>query len=97
MNGIKRLVLDVLKLHDPIIIVIADAIGQLDGVDGVNISLYEVDQQTENVKITVEGDSLNFEIVKRTIEDFGAAIHSIDEVVSGRRLVEEDETLLERT
>jgi len=97
MNGIKRLVLDVLKLHDPIIIVIADAIGQLDGVDGVNISLYEVDQQTENVKITVEGDSLNFDIVKRTIEDFGAAIHSIDEVVSGKRIVEEDETLLERT
>ncbi|MEA1944636.1 MAG: DUF211 domain-containing protein [Euryarchaeota archaeon] len=97
MNGIKRLVLDVLKLHDPTIIVIADAVGQLDGVDGVNISLYEVDQQTENVKITVEGDRLNFDLVKRTIEDFGAAIHSIDEVVSGKRIVEEEETLLERT
>ncbi|MCD6145362.1 hypothetical protein CW696_00905 [ANME-2 cluster archaeon] len=97
MNGIKRLVLDVLKLHDPTIIVIADAIGQLDGVDGVNISLYEVDQQTENVKITVEGDRLNFDLIKRTIEDFGAAIHSIDEVVSGKRIVTEEETLLERT
>ena len=97
MNGIKRLVLDVLKLHDPTIIVIADAIGQLDGVDGVNISLYEVDQQTENVKITVEGHRLNFDLIKRTIEDFGAAIHSIDEVVSGKRIVTEEETLLERT
>ena len=97
MNGIKRLILDVLKLHNPTIIEMADAIGNLDGVDGVNVSLYEVDQQTENVKITIEGDGLDFDRIKDIIEDFGAAVHSIDEVVSGKRIVEEAETLQERT
>lgn len=97
MIGIKRLVLDVLKLHNPTVIEMANAIGRMDGVDGVNVSLYEVDQQTENVKITVEGDGLDFNLIKKIIEDFGAAIHSIDEVASGKRLVEEAETLLERT
>ncbi len=97
MNGIKRLILDVLKLHNPSIIEMADAVGRLPGVDGVNVSLYEVDQQTENVKVTVEGEGLEFDQIKEVIEHFGAAIHSIDEVASGRRLVEEIETLQERT
>jgi hypothetical protein len=97
MVGIKRLVLDVLKLHNPTIIEIAGAIGKLDGIDGVNISLYEVDQKTENVKITIEGDRIDFDTIKQTIEDYGAAVHSIDEVASGKRLVEEAETLQERT
>ncbi len=97
MTGIKRLVLDVLKLHNPSVIELANVIGNLDGVDGVNISLYEVDQKTENVKITVEGDRLDFDRIKNTIEDSGASVHSIDEVASGKRLVEEAETLQERT
>ncbi|MEA1864288.1 MAG: DUF211 domain-containing protein [Euryarchaeota archaeon] len=97
MNGIKRLILDVLKLHNPSIIEMADAVGRLPGVDGVNVSLYEVDQQTENVKVTVEGEGLEFDQIKEVIEHFGAAIHSIDEVASGKRLVEEIETLQERT
>ena len=97
MVGIKRLVLDVLKLHNPTIIEIANVIGKLVGIDGVNISLYEVDQKTENVKITIEGDRIDFDTIKKTIEDYGAAVHSIDEVASGKRLVEEAETLQERT
>ena len=35
--------------------------------------------------------------IANTIEDPGAAVHSIDEVASGKRLVEEAETLQERT
>jgi hypothetical protein len=97
MVGIKRLVLDVLKLHNPTIIEIANTIGKLNGIDGVNISLYEVDQKTENVKITIEGDRIDFDTIKKTIEDHGAAVHSIDEVASEKRLVGEAETLQERT
>ncbi len=33
----------------------------------------------------------------KMIEDHGVAVHSIDEVASGKRLVEEAETLQERT
>lgn len=76
---------------------LAVAVSNLEHVSGVNLSLYEVDQQTENVKITVEGEDIVYDDVKRVIEQFGAVIHSIDEVAAGKRLVEEVETLQDRT
>jgi len=95
-NGIKRLVLDVLKPHEPGVLELARELGRLERVLGVNVSLYEVDQQTENVKITIEGDDLNFEEIKRVIENHGGVIHSIDEVVAGKKLIEEVRTFQDR-
>jgi hypothetical protein len=94
--GIKRLVLDVLKPHYPLTLEYAKDLSELGSISGVNISLYEVDQQTENIKITIEGDNLNYEKIKEVIEDMGGVIHSIDEIAAGRRLVEEVETLQDR-
>lgn len=96
MTGIKRLVLDVLKPHQPSILELAKAIAALTHVTGVNLSLYEVDTQTENIKITVEGVNIDFDELQRVIEDMGAVIHSIDEVAAGMKLVEEVETLQDR-
>lgn len=75
---------------------VASAIGDIKDVDGVNMSLYEVDQQTENVKITVEGSDIDYEIVLRTIENLGAVVHSVDEIIAGKKIVEEEETLHDR-
>ncbi len=96
MSQIKRLVLDVLKPHEPTMIEVASAIGDIKDVDGVNMSLYEVDQQTENVKITVEGSDIDYDVVVRTIENLGAVVHSVDEIIAGRKIVEEEETLHDR-
>ena len=96
MSDIKRLVLDVLKPHNPSIIEISRRIGALDGVAGVNCSLDEVDQETESIKITVEGPSINYDKVKDVISDCGAVIHSVDSVSSGRKLVDEVETPQDR-
>ena len=96
MSQIKRLVLDVLKPHEPTNVEVASAIGDLQDVDGVNLSLYEVDQQTENVKITVEGTNVNYSLVLQTIENLGGVVHSVDEIIAGKKLVEEDETLHDR-
>ena len=74
----------------------ASAIGDLQDVDGVNLSLYEVDQQTENVKITVEGTNVNYSLVLQTIENLGGVVHSVDEIIAGKKIVEEDETLHDR-
>lgn len=54
------------------------------GVDGVNISLVEIDQDTESVKITIEGESIDLNHVETTMKDCGAVIHSIDEVAVGK-------------
>jgi hypothetical protein len=96
MSQIKRLVLDVLKPHEPTIIELANDLGDVDNVDGVNLSLYEVDQQTENVKITIEGTDINYNVVTHIIENLGGVIHSVDEIVAGKKIVEEEETLHDR-
>jgi uncharacterized protein len=96
MSQIRRLVLDVLKPHEPTNVEVASAIGDLQDVDGVNLSLYEVDQQTENVKITIEGTNVNYNLVLQTIENLGGVVHSVDEIIAGKKIVEEDETLHDR-
>ncbi|NPE31641.1 DUF211 domain-containing protein [Methanococcoides sp. SA1] len=96
MTRIRRLVLDVLKPHHPSTIELAGKLSDVDGVTGVNIGLYEVDQTTENIKITIEGDNIDYDVVKQEIEKLGAVVHSIDEVAAGSLLVEEVETLQDR-
>ncbi len=88
-NSLIRVVLDILKPHLPAIPSFAMYLSDLDGVDGVNITLIEIDKDTENVKVTMDGSDLNYEKIKEAVEKYGASIHSVDEVVAGRRLVEE--------
>jgi hypothetical protein len=91
-SAIKRLVLDVLKSHSPTIIVLSQRLSVLKGISGVNCSLDEVDQDTESIKITIEGDHIKFKEVENVIKTCGGAIHSIDSVSTGRVLVEEVDT-----
>ena len=88
-SGIRRIVLDVLKPHSPRLTDLALMISQDERVSGLNISLKEVDQNTESITITLEGDDLKFDTIKEILEQAGAVIHSIDQVVAGRRFVEE--------
>ncbi len=96
MAGLRRLVLDVLKPHEPGNIVLALKLSELENVDGVNLSLYEIDQTTENIKITIVGNDMNFEKIRKVIEDLGGVIHSIDEIVAGNKIVETVETEQDR-
>lgn len=88
-HGIRRIVLDVLKPHSPRLTDLAVMIAKDDQVVGVNISVKEVDQSTESISITLEGDNLNYESIKEILEQAGAVIHSIDQVVAGKELIEE--------
>jgi hypothetical protein len=89
---IRRLVLDVLKPHEPTILEVARRLNNIGGVDGVNILIYEIDKEVENAKIVMEGPDLKFDQIKKVLEDLGAAIHSIDEVAAGKVIVEEVKT-----
>ena len=89
MAGLRRLVLDVLKpLRDPAITDVAVMLSKVRGVEGVNITVKEVDVETLSLTVVIEGDDIDFEGVKRVLEEVGAAIHSIDQVVAGKRIVE---------
>ncbi|HLE54833.1 MAG TPA: DUF211 domain-containing protein [Thermoplasmata archaeon] len=95
MTDIKRIVLDVLKPHKPDLVEMSQRLSALKGVEGVNCSLDEVDQETESVRITIEGASIHYESVEDTLRELGAVIHSVDEVAAGKRLVEDVRTLQE--
>ena len=96
MTSIKRLILDVLKPHTPSIIELAERLGDLPGISGVNISLEEVDAETDSVKITIEGTDISYQSVKKEISECGAVIHSIDGVSAGMKMVDEVNTPQDR-
>jgi len=93
MAHIRRLVLDVLKPHEPSILELARQLSDLEGVEAVNISIYEMDRKVENAKITIQGPDLNYEKLLRVINDGGGTIHSLDEVVAGKIIIDDAETL----
>jgi hypothetical protein len=94
---IRRLVLDVLKPHNPSVVELSEALSHLKGVEGVNVIIYEIDQQVENAKVIVGGSSIDFESIKKRLEEMGATIHSVDEVAAGKRIVEEVKTPQDRS
>ena len=96
MASIKRLILDVLKPHTPSIIELAERLGDISGISGVNISLEEVDADTDSVKITIEGTDIPYVTVKKEISECGAVIHSIDGVSAGLKMVDEVNTPQDR-
>jgi uncharacterized protein len=96
VSDVKRLVLDVLKPHHPSIVELAKRLGAIEGISGVNCTLDEVDQETESIKITVEGNSIDYDMVEQIITESGAVVHSVDSVSAGKKLVEEVETPQDR-
>ena len=87
---LTRLILDVLKPHEPSIDMLAIELVRLEGanVTGVNITLDEVDVKTQSIKVIIEGISLNYPLIKRKLESLNCAIHSLDQVVCGSSRVE---------
>jgi hypothetical protein len=86
-HRIKRLVLDVLKLRDPPLPEFALTLCSVPKVEAVKVSLVEIDQNTESVKVTIEGEVVDLDYVNKLMKDYGAVVHSIDEVVVGKKLV----------
>jgi uncharacterized protein len=80
MASVQRLVLDVLKPHQPNALEFANAIAALGDGYRVEIRVTEVDDKTETLLVAIEGDGLDFERINSAISESGASLHSIDEV-----------------
>lgn len=78
---LSEIVLDVLKPHEPNIIELAKELKKLKGVKRVEIIVEEIDELTESTKMIIAGSDMDFESIKKKIEEFGASIHSIDKIV----------------
>ena len=77
---VKRLVLDVLKPHQPNVLEFSQAIAEAGGDYHVCTTVLEVDENTETLQVTIEGDAIDFNAVHASISNLGGSLHSIDEV-----------------
>lgn len=89
MPPIRRLVLDVLKPHEPGILEFAETVSDLDGASGVTATLVEIEENVRSLRIVIEGDDLDLEAVDAVITDLGGSIHSVDGVSCGDTIVED--------
>ena len=78
---ITHIVLDVLKPHQPPLPEFASFLGEIDGVTRVDVSVVEMDEKTESLKIIIDGTRLDYEGLRSHMARQGAVIHSVDQVV----------------
>jgi hypothetical protein len=80
MKSVTRLVLDVLKPHTPTGVELAEALADVGGDCRVHLRVMEMDERTETVAITVEGNQLDLPALEACLKRLGASLHSVDEV-----------------
>ncbi len=96
MGNVRKIVLDVLKPHRPDIVDYSERLSTIKGVSGVSIFLNEVDQETENVKVIIEGYNLKYTIIKKIIEEMAGSVHSVDAIYAGEEIIDEVDTPQDR-
>jgi len=78
---IIHLELDVLKPHQPPLPEFASFLGELKGITRVDVSVVEMDEKTESLRVVIHGTSLDYEDLRSHMASQGAVIHSVDKVV----------------
>ncbi len=80
MAIVKRILLDVLKPHKPGSLEFAETLADLDPGYRVNLTVEEVDANTQSIILVIEGESILFEAIAQAIRKMGGTVHSVDEV-----------------
>ena len=80
MVYVRRVVLDVLKPHQPSALEFSRAIAGVGNGYRVRLTVVEMDEKTETLELEVEADSIDLEAVESAISSMGASLHSIDQV-----------------
>jgi len=87
--GVRRVVLDVLiPIRGLGIEGLAARIERVKGVESVNITVKEFDVNTETLLVIVEGEDIDMGELKEALDEFGAAVHGVDQIVAGKRTAE---------
>ena len=80
MVSVKRVMLDVLKPHQPDSLEFSQAIARAGKDYRVCLTVIEMDENTETLQLEVEGSAINFEAIESAITGMGGSLHSIDQV-----------------
>ncbi len=79
MARVKRLLLDILKPHQPNALEFSRFLAA-QGSHRVKLRVLEMDDKTETLQVEIVGEDIDFETLQTAITEFGASLHSIDEV-----------------
>ena len=77
---VRRVVLDVLKPHQPNALEFSKAIAVVGTDYRVCLTVVEMDEKTETLQLEIEGDSVDMDAIESAISSMGASLHSIDQV-----------------
>ena len=80
MVTVKRLVLDVLKPHQPNALEFSCNLAEVGDDYNIVLTVLEVDEKTETIRLEIEGKDLNFEEIQSAITGMSGSLHSIDVV-----------------
>ena len=80
MVSVKRLVLDVLKPHQPNALEFSCTLAKSGDDYRVGLTVIEVDENTETIKIVIEGSNIDFDAIQSAITNMSGSLHSIDVV-----------------
>ena len=92
MAPVRRIVLDVLKPHQPDLVEFARQIADLESVGGVDVAVIEIDKEVQNVKLTAQGDALDYDSITAAVQELGGTVHSLDDVACGEHVLDEPTT-----
>jgi hypothetical protein len=80
MVVVKRLILDVLKPHQPNALEFSRTVAEVGSGYRVRLVVIEVDEHTESLRVEIDGHDLDFQGIEKAIVSMGGSLHSIDEV-----------------
>ncbi|MGW0176344.1 DUF211 domain-containing protein [Rhodococcus sp. NPDC003322] len=86
---IRRLELDVDTTVDgPAMVELARRLEAVRGVEGVTLTVREIDIETVGLNVAVEGPDIEVDLLFGAIEKSGAVLHNINQVRAGEHSVE---------
>lgn len=92
MSTVRRIVIDVLKPHDPSLLEFTQALAELKCLESVTTSLIEHDKEVQNVELALEGEDVEYDAIEERIEELSGTIHSVDQVSCGEYVIEDPRT-----
>lgn len=89
---IVKIVLDVMSPAQQSIVDLVEVLSANANVTKVDITLSELEKNVEDFKVSMEGNGLNFEKIQESINEFGAVIRNVDNVISAKELISKQDT-----
>jgi len=80
MTRVRKIVLDVLKPHQPNSLRFAQAVARVGDGYCVSLTVVEVDEKTETVQMVITAPAIDFDGIDAAVSEMGGSIHSIDQV-----------------